>query len=417
MKHLIIGNGIAGVQASEVIRKLDPDCEITLIGEENFLPYSRPMIGLLLEGRIPADFMVIRKDDFFRSLRIRHHMAERVEQVVPERREARISTGKTYLFDRLLIATGADPLTIKAEGMDLKNIFFMRNEAHVSRIAQALPKAERALVIGCGLVGLKAAQALRQRGLEVAVVEKMGHPLPLVADPRGADIISKVLNRMGLKILTNTEVRAFEGKGKVERAVLSDGSKISCDLVVMAVGFRPAISFMPAGSVRVRDGILVNRYLETDIKGVYAAGDVAESLDVAWNESRVNPIWPVAAEQGLIAGMNMAGRKVAYPGSLGRNVFRIGDVDLLTGGRVNPSTDGSFTVLTTEDRRRNTYRKLVFQNDILVGLVMVNAIEQGGVLLSLIHRKTPVTIRKEILIDPSFNFSTLLPRTKANASL
>jgi nitrite reductase (NADH) large subunit len=144
---------------------------------------------------------------------------------------------------------------------------------------------------------------------------------------------------------------------------------------------------------------------------------VAESLDVAWNESRVNPIWPVAAEQGLIAGMNMAGRKVAYPGSLGRNVFRIGDVDLLTGGRVNPSTDGSFTVLTTEDRRRNTYRKLVFQNDILVGLVMVNAIEQGGVLLSLIHRKTPVTIRKEILIDPSFNFSTLLPRTKANASL
>jgi nitrite reductase (NADH) large subunit len=115
--------------------------------------------------------------------------------------------------------------------------------------------------------------------------------------------------------------------------------------------------------------------------------------------------------------MNMAGRKVAYPGSLGRNVFRIGDVDLLTGGRVNPSTDGSFTVLTTEDRRRNTYRKLVFQNDILVGLVMVNAIEQGGVLLSLIHRKTPVTIRKEILIDPSFNFSTLLPRTKANASL
>jgi NAD(P)H-nitrite reductase large subunit len=134
-------------------------------------------------------------------------------------------------------------------------------------------------------------------------------------------------------------------------------------------------------------------------------------MDVARNEMRVNAIWPVAVEQGVIAGTNMAGRRVSYKGSLGRNVFRISDMDLLAGGLVSPSPDESYTSRSMEDYRNKRYRKLIFQDGILVGLVMVNDIEQGGVLLSLIQQKIPIDIPEDNLLQPSFNFSQLISLT------
>lgn len=416
MKHLIIGNGIAGIHAAETIRTLDPECTITLIGGEPTLPYSRPMIALLLEGSIPSERMVIRDEECFRSLRIRHVTGEWVEHVDPDRREARTRKGRVYPYDRLLIATGADPLPVEAEGAGLENIFFMRSEAHVGAISGSLSWAKRALVVGCGLVGLKAAQALHHRGLGVTVVEKLDFPLPLVVDPEAGKRVARVLREMGITFLPGRLVTAFGGNGKVKEAHLSDGTGLSCDIVVLGVGFKPALSFMPPNTLPTRDGILVDAHLETGLKGIYAAGDVAETVDLARGGTRINAVWPVAAEQGVIAGMNMAGRETAYPGSLGRNVFRIGETDVLTAGFVHPRTDGLLTVLAGEDRTRGTYRKFVFRDDRLVGMVMVNAIEQGGVLLSLIHRKIPITLPKERLFHRSFNFSTLLPRIRTAGS-
>ena len=410
MKHLIIGSGIAGIQAAETIRSMDVNCSITLIGGENFLPYSRPMIGMLLEGSISPENMVIRQEEFFDSLRIDHVMGEWVQQIDLDNRRASTDKGKTYSFDRLLVATGADPRVIDVDGCHLRNIFHMRNEKHVTQISQSLSKAKNALVVGCGLGGLKAAQAFLHRGLTVTVVEKLNHPLPLVVDSKAGELISHELQNIGLEVKISSEVLSFDGNGKVKEAHLSDGSRISCDIVVVAIGFHPAVSFIPPETINVNMGIPVNRYLETNVRGIYAAGDVAECTDIVHNEKRANAMWPVAAEQGVTAGMNMAGRKVAYKGSLGRNVFRIGDTDILAGGLVDPLPDETYTVYTSEDQRRKTYRKLLFREDILVGVVMVNAIEQGGVLLSLIHQQIPVTIPKENLLKHSFNLFQLLPR-------
>jgi nitrite reductase (NADH) large subunit len=409
MRHVIVGTGIAGTLAAETIRKLDPKSSITLLGREPFYPYCRPMTTMLLEGRIVPEEMVIREADDFRSQDIQLLLGEPVQKIDIAERKVETEQGKVIPFDRLLIAAGADPIDLKVDGSDLGNIFCLRKWKDAEAISEVLQDVRSALVVGGGLVGLKAAQALIHRDIRVVMVEKLAYPLPLVVDPKSGAVISGRLENMGIALKMGTTVSAFGGNGMVKEAVLDDGSKVSCDLVVIAVGSRPAVSFLEKGAVAVDQGIHVNSYLETDVEGVYAAGDVAKAMDVTLHRRKVNAIWPVAVEQGIAAGINMAGRRVRYKGSMGRNVLRIGDLDILTGGLVNPPPDEDYEVLEDEDPRRKTYRKLIFQGDILKGLAMLNRVEKGGILLSMIQNQIPVSMEKERLFDPGFDFSQLLP--------
>jgi len=409
MRHVIVGTGIAGTLAAETIRKLDPKSSITLLGRETFYPYCRPMISMLLEGKITPEEMVIREASDFRSRDIELLLGESVQEVSTVERKVETEQGQVIPFDRLLIAIGADPVGIEADGCDLCNIFSMRRWKEAEAIVEVLPDVRSALVIGGGLVGLKAAQALIHRGVRVVMAEKLAYPLPLVVDPKSGAVISRRLENMGIALKMEATVSAFEGNGLVKEAVLDDGSRVSCDLVVIAVGSRPAVSFLEKGTIAVDEGIHVDSYLETGVEGIYAAGDAAEAMDVVLQRRKVNAVWPVAVEQGITAGMNMAGRRVRYRGSMGRNVLRIGDLDVLTGGLVNPPPGEDYEILEDEDPRRGTYRKLVFQGNFLKGLVMLNRVEKGGILLSMIQNQIPVSIEKQRLLDPGFDFSQLLP--------
>ena len=411
MRHVIVGTGIAGTLAAETIRKLDPESSITLLGREPFYPYCRPMTTMFLEGKIAPEEMVIREASDFRSRDIQLLVGEPVREIDIAERKVETEQGKVIPFDRLLIAAGADPIDLKVDGAGLGNIFCMRKWKDAETISGALPDVRSTLVVGGGLVGLKAAQALIHRGIRVVMAEKLAYPLPLVVDPKSGAVISGRLEDLGIALKMGTTVSAFVGNGRVKEAVFDDGSKVSCDLVVIAIGARPAVPFLEKGTMTVDQGIHVDSYLETDVEGVYAAGDVAEAMDVVVHRKKVNAIWPVAVEQGITAGMNMAGRRVPYRGSMGRNVLRIGDLDVLTGGLVNPPPDEDYDVLEDEDPRRKTYRKLVFQGDILKGLAMLNRVEKGGILLSMIQNQIPVSMEKERLFDPGFDFSQLLPNS------
>jgi nitrite reductase (NADH) large subunit len=410
MRHVIVGTGIAGTLAAETIRKFDSNSSITMLGGEPFYPYCRPMISMLLEGSITPEEMAIRERDDFRSRDIGLLLGESVGKVNIPERTLETEQGKVIPFDRLLIASGADPVKIQAEGCDLANIFTMRHREDVERMLKVLPEVRSVLIVGGGLVGLKAVHALVARGKKVTMVEKLGHPLPLVVDRKSGDKITKKLEELGITTRMGVTVNAFDGNGHVREAFLDDGSKVVSDLVVIAVGSRPAVSFLEKSGIKVDEGIQVSPCLETEAEGVFAAGDVAQAMDVALNRRKVNAIWPVAVEQGIVAGMNMAGRSVAYRGSMGRNVVRIGDLDVLTGGLVNPPPNEGYEVLEDENRRRKTYRKLVFKGDILKGLVMLNQVEKGGTFLSMIQRQMPVHLEKERLLDSLFDFSQLLPR-------
>ena len=398
MNYVIIGNGVAGIHAAESIRRCDPIGKIVLIGDEAVLPYSRPMISLVLEGSIAAEKISIRKSDFYERLNIEAVFGSRVISMDPDNKTVTTQDNHQFHYDKLLIATGADPRPIKAAGCNLNNIFFMRNQHHVNRMLGAVSDAKHALVLGGGLVGFKAAYGLLRRGLKVTLLIRSGYPLSMQADEYAGKMILDEMLSHGLNVRVGAEVSAFEGNGRVRNAVLSDGSSIACDMAVIGKGVLPAHSFVPRDRIRTDLGILVNEYLKTGIPDVFAAGDVAEMTDIARKTPWVNAIWPEAVSQGQIAGMNMCGQNIAYPGSLSRNTIRVFDTDIMTAGLVNPEPDSSFEVVSLDNPKHGIYRKWVLEKDRLVGMVMVNKIEKGGILTSAIRSRMPITHHNEALI-------------------
>jgi nitrite reductase (NADH) large subunit len=407
MNCVIIGNGVAGIHAAETIRQFDPNGKITMISDEVFPPYCRPMISMVLEGVVPPEKLPIRSSSFYEELKIEPVLGKRVSAVDLDNRTVSVN-GKVYPYDKLLIATGADPRRIKADGLELKNIFFMRTETHVRQMLAALPTVRKALVLGGGLVGFKASYGLLRRGIEVTMLIRSGYPLSMQVDPEAGRMIWNELKAHGLDVRLGVEATAFEGKDTVTKADLSDGTLLSCDMVVIGKGVFPARGFIPKDKIKVDAGIVVDEHMETSAPGVFAAGDVAESIDIARKTPWVNAIWPEAVAQGRIAGINMAGRRTAYKGSLSRNVIRIFGMDVMTAGLITPPEAEGFDILNVRDSRAKTYRKLVFRGDRLVGMVMVNGIEQGGLLMSLIQSETPVRAPREALLKSGFNFKQLM---------
>jgi NAD(P)H-nitrite reductase large subunit len=409
MKYVIIGNGVAGIHAAEAIREVDTRGDITMIGDETAAPYCRPMISLVLEGSVSHDSISIRKTSFYEDIKITPVLGTLVTGIDVDNRQVLTHDKKMLAFDRLLIASGANPRPVRAGRMDLENIFFMRTQAHVRKMSEALPNSRKAVVLGGGLVGFKAAYSLLRRGLRVTMLIKSGLPLAMQADNHAGKMIFDEMSKHGLEVKTGAEVLGFEGKRRVESAHLSDGSEIPCDIVVIGKGVSPALSFIPRDRIKADLGIMVNPNMETNVPGIFAAGDVAEHIDIARKTPWVNAIWPEAVTQGRVAGMNMAGRSFACKGSLSRNIIRIFDMDVMTGGIVNPpANDPQYETVTFSDPRHKIYRKLVFRGDILAGMVMVNAVEQGGILISLIQNQIPIGIPKNALAEPSFNYKKLL---------
>jgi NAD(P)H-nitrite reductase large subunit len=408
MKHLIIGNGIAGINAAQAIRNGDAEAEIVMVSDERFPPYSRPMISQVLDGSQPHEKLPLYSEDIYKALLVTPVLGARVTDLDVDNRSVRLADDTRIDFDRLLIASGADARKLQAGGMDLENIFYMRTEAHVRRQLAGIAGAKQGLVLGGGLVGFKAAYGLLKRGLKVTMLITSGYPLSMQVDEVAGRIIMNELLAHGLTVKVGVSVTGFEGNGRVARAVLDNGEPLPCDLVIIGKGVRPSLDFIPRDRIDVDLGIVVDDFLQSSVPGIYAAGDAAESIDIARRVRWVNAIWPEAAAQGRVAGQNMAGRRVRYPGSLSRNVMRVYDLDVMTVGYANPGKDEGLRLVSTGGENQGYYRRLVFRDEMLVGAVLINGIEQGGVIRALIENRTPVRVPEKVLMSPSFNFSKLL---------
>ena len=408
MKHLIIGNGIAGINAAQAIRHVDAEAEIVMVSDERFPPYSRPMISQVLDGSQPHEKLPLYSEDIYKALHITPVLGARVTDLDVDNRSVRLADDTRIDFDRLLIASGADARKLQAGGMDLENIFYMRTEAHVRRQLAGIAGAKQGLVLGGGLVGFKAAYGLLKRGLKVTMLITSGYPLSMQVDEVAGRMIMNELLAHGLTVKVGVSVTGFEGNGRVARAVLDNGEPLPCDLVIIGKGVRPSLDFIPRDRIDVDLGIVVDEFLQSSVPGIYAAGDTAESIDIARQVRWVNAIWPEAAAQGRVAGQNMAGRRVRYPGSLSRNVMRVYDLDVMTVGYANPGKDEGLRQVSTGGENQGYYRSLVFRDEMLVGAVLINGIEQGGVMRALIENRTPVRVPEKILMSPNFNFSKLL---------
>ncbi|MBT8763612.1 NAD(P)/FAD-dependent oxidoreductase [Desulfohalobiaceae bacterium Ax17] len=393
MKYVIVGNGVASIGAIEGIRRVDPEGPITVISEEEFKTYGRPLISYFLAGKVTGERVNLRDDSFYQDNKVDLKLGQRVSRVDPEKKTIYLENEEKIDFDKLLLATGGAPFCPPIPGADGQDIYFFTTLEHAQTLDGICKKLKRVVVIGGGLIGLKAAESLFDRGVEVSIVELAPRILSAAFDDVAGNIVANRLKKLGFNIFCNTTAKEIkrETDGRVKGVLLQDGEFLEADAVVIAIGVVPNVSLAKEAGINVNRGIVVDEKLMTSAPDVYAAGDVAEALDFLWKEPRVTPIWPNAYAQGFIAGQNMAGVDREYAGGLAMNSIGFYGLPTISVGIANPPEEQGYEVLTFVDEEKEVYRKLVFKDDKLVGCVLVGDVDKAGRYTGYIRLQIPVT--------------------------
>lgn len=404
MHYLIIGNCAAGINAVEAIRKRDGKGEITVISDEPFPAYCRCLITNYLIGTHKLQDLYLREKSFYQTNDVNLMLSQKVVQVIPESKEVMLDNDKNIKYDKLLIATGASPKSLEIEGEDKLGFFCFRTLKDAENILELSQKTDKVLIFGGGLIGLKAAYALKRRGLDVEVIVKSPRILSQVVDEVAADLIAKWLIKNGIKIRTGLNPQKILGNKNVEGVILEDGQKIFTSLIIAGKGVSPNIGLIKGTSIKSHWGIVGDHFMQTTVKDVYTAGDVAETTDLVTGEPTLNALWTAASEQGRVAGTNMAGEEKVYPGSLSANSIEFFELPIISVGYVRVKEEG-YEELVRYYPEKYLYKKVVLKDNRIVGVILVGKIDNAGVYTALIRRKVDITPVKGLLLEDWFDYA------------
>src|SRR5437773_3226792 len=305
---VIVGAGAAGGAAAEMLRREGYGGPVTLIGADEFLPYDRPNLSKdYLAGTASEEWIPLRSADFYREEKIDIITNTSVVAVDPKTKQVTLSDDRSLGYGALLLATGAEPVRLEIPGGDLPHVCYLRSLSDSRRIIEKAKNAKRAVVIGASFIGLEVAASLRERKLGVAVVGKGSLPLEKVLGRELGKLIRETHEAHGVKFHLGRTAATIQ-----ERHVqLDDGTTLDCDLVVVGIGVRPNTSLAEAAGVATNNGVLVNEFLETNVPGIFAAGDIARWPDPRAGRIRVEH-WVVAERQGQTAARNILGGREQF---------------------------------------------------------------------------------------------------------
>jgi NAD(P)H-nitrite reductase large subunit len=405
MHHVIIGGGPAGVIAAETIRKQAPYDNITIISDEAVPAYSRMAIPYLLMGNVKEDGTYLRKNpNHLKKLHINWAQAG-VKLVDIAIKKIALTSGVEVTFDTLLIATGSHPIKPPIPGIDSEGVhtcWTMEDARHIMALAN---KGSRVLQLGAGFIGCIIMEALAARGVKLSVVEMGDRMVPRMMGPTAGGMIRDWVQDKGVEVFTATKVESIEA-GTPLKVKLSNGKTVEADLVISAAGVRPAIGFLKDSGITCLLGVLTDAHLQTNMPGIFAAGDCAEAFDKVTGKTIVSAIQPNAAEQARVAGMNMVAfsRGQAMQAEL-KGVTQINVLDTL--GLISTSfgdwqgqPDGEHVELT--DLKQGKHLSLQFKDDVLVGCNSVGWTEHVGVMRGLVEGKVKLGEWKDHLkADPT----------------
>jgi nitrite reductase (NADH) large subunit len=332
-----------------------------------------------------------------------------VTEVDPAKQQVLCADGSRLPFDKLLISTGSSAKVPDTIPKDLRGVFVLRTLADAERIKQRVPQAKSAVVLGGGLVGMRAADALRRCGLKVCVVVGSNHVLSQMIDCDAARIIGKRLQENGIEVRTGRDVlEVLHRKKEVVGVTTHHGEVLDCEILVVAKSVRPNTNLVHQTDIRTRWGIQTNASMQTNHGNIFAAGDVAETFDITTEEYTTNALWTCAVQQGKVAGENIAGKQTQYAGSVGMNALNFWDIPLISFGITTPKSEAPYTVVTYSRPERNIYKKAVIGNNRIKGLILVGGIANAGVLFSLIQNRIDVSSFKNELLNDQFNFGKVI---------
>ncbi|MCW9045357.1 MAG: FAD-dependent oxidoreductase [Alphaproteobacteria bacterium] len=401
MNYVIIGAGPSGVVAAETLRNSDPNGKITLIGEEAFDPYSRMAIPYYLTGNIEAKGTYLRKSANHFVNRGIEVVQAKVTKVSSGEKVVSLDNGTSISYDKLLVATGSHPLKPPVDGLDQPGVHHCWTLDDAKNIIELAHEGADVVLMGAGFIGCIILEALALRNVNLTVVEMGDRMVPRMMDETAGGMLKKWCENKGVTVHTGTRVTKLESSGRSDEdnllVDLENGEQIPAHLVVVATGVKSNMSFLEGSGVETDQGILVDDHLETNVEGIYAAGDVAQGLDFSTGGRSVHAIQPTSADHGRIAGLNMAGTEAAYKGSLSMNVLDTIGLVSCSFGQWQGAEGGETASAVDEENFK--YIKLQFKEDKLVGAIVVGRTEHIGALRGLIQAEIPLGDWKDKLVE------------------
>lgn len=387
--YLVIGNGVAGTTAAEAIRQQDPQGSITILSEEDIPFYYRIRLNEFIAGDIGEDKLIAKKDAWYQEQRIDLRINTRITGLDAVAKRLTTETGEALAFDQLLLATGSHSFLPPIKGIDQQGVFSLRHIKDARAILAQAKNVEEVILIGGGLLGLEAGNALRKLGKKVTVVEFFPRLLPRQLDSRGAARLQELMEGMGFTFRLSAMTKTITGShGRAEGIALEGGDTLPGQMVVISAGVRPNLELAKTGGLACDKGVKVNDRLETSASDIYAAGDVAEHQGV------VSGIWPAAMQQGKVAGANMAGGAAAYQGATMSNILKVAGIDVAAAGNIDAEGRYESQVATSD----TFYKKLVIENNRPIGCVMVGDTRNFNTITRYIMEKRDISTLKNSLL-------------------
>jgi 3-phenylpropionate/trans-cinnamate dioxygenase ferredoxin reductase component len=311
--YMIVGASLAGAKAAETLRQEGFRGRVVLIGAEEERPYERPPLSKdYLRGEVGREKVYVHEAGFYAEHDIELRLGRTAESLDISSRELELDDGERLRYDRLLLATGAEPRRLSSPGAELDGVLYLRSVEDSDDLRARLDGGGAVVVVGAGWIGAEVAASARQHGLDVTVIDRASVPLERVLGTEVGAVYRDIHTDHGTRMLMRTGVEAFEGDKAVEGVRTSDGRMLRCDFVVVGVGVVPRIELVVQSDIVLANGIVVDEYLQTNVPGVFAAGDVANAHHSFYGEPIRVEHWANALNQGPAAARNMLGQAAAY---------------------------------------------------------------------------------------------------------
>ncbi len=390
-KCVIIGSGPAGTFAAKKIREKDDSAEIIIITEESYPMYSRPRLMDLIRGEIITDELLVFDEEWYKKNRIEVKLNSAIANISLEQKDIELEGGEFVVFDRLLLSVGSRPVLPPLKIASIANIFKLRTIEDAVEIKKISTMARSIVIIGGGLIGIESAIGFSNLGLRVTIIEAKENLLLLYLDEEGADILKKKLESLNIDVYLGSEVVSVGSRG----VKLCKEEEIEADFILISSGVCPSTDLAEKCGIKVQRGIVVDNFMQTSTKNVYAAGDCCENMGCFCGT------WQTAKEQGEAAALNMIGEKTEY--KLSSMVFRMG-VNGLEVGCIGclekiKSIDG---IVEFTERKDDNYVKIYVKDGILQGVVCIGNIKPLNDLNSLMIKSKNISGKEEELMNKFF---------------
>jgi len=384
MNYVIVGNGVSAIGAIEGIRQHDATGKILIVSDEEVPTYGRPLISYYLSDKIKFDTLPFRPEEFYKKNNVEMRLGSRVLSLDTAAKELVLDCGDKISYDKLLLATGGTPTKLPMPGVDGPGIHNFTTVAHAEALKELVDKVQKVVVIGAGLIALKAAEGFAEKGVDVTILVR-SRIMRTYFDGTASELIVNHLEKNGITFMqgVNTKEIVRLGDGTI-KGVETDQGLVEADVVIVAAGVRPNMGLAAQAGIVTEQGIRVDDYLATSDENVFAAGDVAEARDMLTGEFTVRPIWPNAYSQGRYAGLNMAGADKPYSGGLSMNSITYYGLATISVGETNLADAEGYETSIHLDRENSVYRKLIFEDDVLVGVILIGEIDAAGFYTSFI---------------------------------